>query len=359
MKITKMPGLGSYGAVVENFDWADPESYNELKRINLKNLVTVVKGRGYNNFGNVAKHFGNVVTTRLPGAKWALKYGKDWYNQLSGSEIDIIKTTKHWPVDVVTAPGWVRVTGEKTQDGIPLGLFGETELLWHSDESAIPTFAPVVALYGMRHMNTSATCFVQTADWYESQTESFRSELDDLVAIYNWDNNKIQPGSDYINEEIIKSNNVPVENYKLPLVINSTGGIKGLYFSNFITKFEGMSQQESDNLLDKIRSEIFVPDYRFDYWWEHGQGDLVIFEQSITLHKRLIKPGLDLKTELAQRLAYRSTGDYTGLLDYNPFTKEPYQSLRKQSLSTLNDPTIIKTLTPDWQAYIERRQELY
>ena len=31
MKVSKMPGFGSMGTIVENFDWKDPEEYKRLK----------------------------------------------------------------------------------------------------------------------------------------------------------------------------------------------------------------------------------------------------------------------------------------------------------------------------------------
>ena len=76
---------------------------------------------------------------------------------------------------------WARVTGKRDVQGDLTGIFGDTELLWHSNESGIYSFAPLVALYGAQHMSTSATGFCQMTDWFERQTQAFQSELKELV----------------------------------------------------------------------------------------------------------------------------------------------------------------------------------
>lgn len=351
MKITKIPGFGNYGAIVEDFDWADPAAYQELKELNLKSLVTIVRGDGVNRFDSVAKLYNKVSTPRLPGSRWLVKYGVNWQDSLTQEEKDIVETTLGWTVGE-KYPGWLRVTGKKTDDYKTMGLFGETELLWHNDDSGDINFSPLVSLYGAEHTNTSATCFIQTADWYEKQTETFKSELDQLVAIYNWDNDKIQPGADYINEQVVRSNLVPVENGQLPLIMTSAGGIKGLYFSDFITRFVGMSEEESQKLLARIRSEIMVPEYRYDYWWEHECGDMVLMDQTLTLHCRQIKPGLDLKEELSKRIVYRLVGDYAGMLDYTPYSQKEFSDVRLQSMEFITKNAKSPHDLPAWQLHV-------
>lgn len=356
MKISKLPGFGSYGVTVTDFDWSDPDSYKELKKINLMSLVTIVKGTGTDNFKSVADNISNIINVRINGSRWALKYGANWKNMLTDIEKQMLSVTSNWPVDIVNAPGWVRVTGEKTKDNMSTGLFGETELLWHTDETAVSTFAPVVALYGQRNMSTSATCFMQTADWYEAQSASFQSELDELISIFQYTNQLVQPNSDRIHEYIIRDNLVPIDGTELPLVIKSPSGIKGLSWSTLITGFKGVSNTDATRLIEKINKELFCSEYTYDYWWDYDKGDLVLFDQSLTMHCRKIKQNLNLQKELVLRLAYRITGDYTDI-NYNPYYQEYYRNLRADKFKNLYTPEILKTLTPNWQKYVKEYVE--
>jgi hypothetical protein len=103
-----------------------------------------------------------------------------------------------------------------------------------------------------------------------------------------------------------------------------------LHWSTWITGFEGMSQQDSDKLLAKITKEIFVEEYQYDYWWDHSKGDMVLFDNTVTMHMRKVKDNLDLKSELHERLGYRNVGDYAGLEDYNPFLQQEFQEKREK-----------------------------
>lgn len=338
MKVSKMPGFGSYGAIVEDFPWDQPEAYDELRELNIKTLVTVVKGDGINRFDSVVKNVRHVVATR-PG-RMTLKYGpmSDYSQVMTEEEKLNQRINGKWMLGPI-APGWARVTGKKDEQGDTLGAFGDTELLWHSNEFARPTFAPVVVLYGMTHMNTSATCFIQSADWYSRQSESFKSELNELISICDWDKRAIMPSGDQGQELNMRMAFVPQNGSRMPLVMDSVCGARGLHYSKFIVGFDGMSKADSDKIINKIESELFVPEYQYDYWWDNPGGDMVLFEQSITLHMRKIAEGLDLRGELKERNAHRLAGDYQGYIDYNGFLQEEFRGIRQRDLIVkLHDP---------------------
>lgn len=334
MKVSKMPGFGSLGTVIENFDWRNPEDYKQLKDINLKSLVTVVKGDGTDQFPHLVKNFRHTVTIRNLGQRQAIRHGANWQTVQPEEERLGAELSKKWSLGRAY-PNWHRVTGKKDNQGNRLGSFGDTELLWHSNEYASLTFCPVVVLYGANHMNTSATCFLQTVDWYEKQTESFKSELDELIVVGKWDGELLQPGSSLEDQLAMKMSFVPDDTFKTPLVIKSPGGQKALHWSLWITGFEGMSQQDSDKLLSKITKEIFVEEYQYDYWWDHSMGDMVLFDNTVTMHMRKIKENLNLKEELHERVVYRNVGDYTGLEDYNPFLQQEFQQKREKSMGII------------------------
>lgn len=61
-----------------------------------------------------------------------------------------------------------------------------------------------------------------------------------------------------------------------------------------------MSQEESDKLFAKIKSEILQPENVYDHWYTQD-NDLLIFDNSITLHRRL--------GSTVNRIAYRAPFD--------------------------------------------------
>jgi len=334
MKVSKMPGFGSMGTIVENFDWKNPEEYTRLKDINVESLVTVVRGDGADQFPHLIKNFRHTVTVRNLSNRRMIRHGPNWMNTQSPEEKRAAELTSRWGLGD-HAPNWHRVTGKRDDEGYRVGAFGDTELLWHSNEYASSTFCPVVALYGANHMDTSATCFLQTVDWYEKQTESFRSELDEMIVVGKWDNELLQPGSSFEDHITMKMAFVPDDTLRTPLVIKSPGGRKALHWSTWITGIEGLSKQDSDKLIAKITKEIFIDEYQFDYWWDHSMGDMVLFDNTVTMHMRKVKENLNLKSELHERLGYRNVGDYSGMEDYNPFLQTEFQEKRNKVMKII------------------------
>ncbi len=336
MKVSKMPGFGSFGAIVEDFEWDQPEAYQELKELNLKTLVTVVRSDGIERFDTVAKNIHH-ITDRRP-SRFVMKYGlrRDYSDVMTDDERRNTEINGRWAIPNYT--GWFRVTGKKDNEGKMLGAFGDTELLWHSNEFAQVSFAPLVILYGMNHMNTSSTSFLQSADWYDKQTESFKSELNELVSDCIWNKKAIMPSSNEDQELNMRMFFVPQEHLEMPLVMDSPGGFRGLHYSKFISGFKGMSKADSDKIIAKIESELFVPEYQYDYWWDNPRGDLVLFEQSITLHMRKIKEDMNMISELHERLAYRFAGDYAGKdVNYNGFIHEDFHRQKEEFLVKMAD----------------------
>jgi hypothetical protein len=77
-----------------------------------------------------------------------------------------------------------------------------------------------------------------------------------------------------------------------------------------------MSQKESQKLFDYINSTLFTEKYIYDHWYKND-NDLCLFDNSITLHRRL--------GSTDNRLAYRIQYDYGNLVeDYNPYIHEEF-----------------------------------
>jgi alpha-ketoglutarate-dependent taurine dioxygenase len=214
----------------------------------------------------------------------------------------------------------LRVSGKKDNDGRPLGMFAEGELLWHSNESGNISFAPGVSLLGAENMINSSTGFATTVDWYESQSEAFRSELDEMIIVHKFTPGRIHPGLNAQQDHVMYRNMCPEDGVEIPLVRQSPGGLKGIHYSqNTISHVKGMTQSESENIFKLIEQGIFNDDNVYDHWYK-SNSDLCIFDNSITQHRRL--------GDTTNRLAYRMQFNYDYLLDneYNPYYQETYRS---------------------------------
>lgn len=163
--------------------------------------------------------------------------------------------------------------------------FLEGELHWHQDEGMDIAFCDTIALLGMQSMTNSATGFATTAGWFERQTASFKSELLDMNVRHAFREEDFSENMDLIEFNIVKRSTGNDE--ILPLVVNSPGGFTGLHIPpNTTTAIEGMAREASDKLLSSIKSEVLSVENVYDHWYQQD-NDLLIFDNSITMHRRL------------------------------------------------------------------------
>lgn len=345
MKITKIPGLGRFGVFIDDLDFHNltDEEWFELGQQHLNNLVTIIRKvditpaeyelwaskwiteRSVASYQVLKKYYEKYKVTKFE----ELFFGdeqlvidqedQDWFNTM-------LNFIPHQEAGDKT--GMLRVTGKKDEQGNPLGMFAEGELLWHSNESGNLIFAPGVSLYGYQGVVGSATGFVTTTDWYEEQSESFRSELDEIVLEHKFTPGRINPGLRQDQDYVMYKNMCPTPS-EIPLVIQSPNGLKGLHYSvNTVNSVKGMNQEQSNKFFDYINKTLFVDKYIYDHWYTQDR-DICFFDNSITLHRRL--------GGVTNRLCYRIQGDYEKITTnpINPYFQEPFISKYEQDLNAL------------------------
>lgn len=330
MKITKIDGFGSLGNIIEDVDLDNisEEEWYEIKSSHGKNLLTIIKldkRLDHTKYYSLIKDIGKVINVSISSLNELNKTAslKDFeYLKTLDSNFTIDKNCRHL----------TRVTALKDENNLPLGSFDDGELLWHSNNAGVLEFNPGVALMGYQSMLNSATGFIQTADYFENLPESFKKELMDMVVVHNYKPALVNPREIPDQEIIYKAGFCPESNSKIPLVIKSPSGIVGLHFPlNTIDYIEGMTKEESDKLFDKIKTELFVEKYIYDYWWENNYN-ILLFDNSITLHRRLIKGNT-----CADRIAYRLPFSYESLYGYyDPYFQKEYSDLRNQRCEEWN-----------------------
>ena len=340
MKVSKIPGLGRFGVYIDDVDFntITDEEWLEIGKIHLESLVTILRNvnlsideynRRMRQWGDhrdlaeyrLTKKYGMFMSQMIPKIKSGelVVDPSDAHEMIQAERLSVLNKA-----DLPTALR--RITGKRNQDGEPLGLFAEGELLWHSNESGNLSFAPGVSLLGSEGMVGSSTGFMTTTDWYESQSESFRSELNEMVVLHKFIPGKINPGLRESQDSLMYKNMCPADDTEIPLVIRSPGGHTGLHYSvNTISRIKGMSQEESDKLLARITSELFTEEYTYDHWYTQD-NDLCLFDNSIVQHRRL--------GGVTNRLAYRYQYDFSFANEpYMPYFQEPFITAYKEQIT--------------------------
>jgi alpha-ketoglutarate-dependent taurine dioxygenase len=318
------------------------EEWMEIGRLHLQNLVTIIRD------SNCTKHRQADLILKFGDTRYGVrsflinKYNINWGSlvSLARDNSELLSETDRRCIQSLmltqelTSNGKdvSRVTGGYNSEGLPLGLFAEGELLWHSNESGTLTWTPGVALLAHKNVVGSATGFVTTVDYYENVSNSFRSELDDMIILHKFTPGKINPGLNEKQDAVMNVNMCP-EDSEVPMVARSPGGLTGLHYSiNTVHSIKGSAKEESDKIFNAINKELFTEKYTYDHWYKNN-NDLCLFDNSITLHRRL--------GDIDGRLCYRIAHDYTNLQDgvYQPYLQPEFQQEYNQQIFK-----IVKTL---------------
>ena len=333
MKVSKIPGLGRFGIIIDDVDFntITNEEWMEIGQLHMQNLVTVIRNHNlpWSKMRHWVEQFGNQRYNQE--YQVMKKYGKDWpwcvEQTLNDTDLmeEVDKVRMRVLANMVQEAEKdkyiLRVSGKVDEQGNATGMFADGELLWHSNESGTLTFTPGVALFAAENVVGSATGFMTTTDWYESVSETQRSELNELVIVHKFTPGKINPGMRYDQDEVMHGNMCPVDGVEIPLVVQSPGGITGLHYSpNTCYSVKGMSYTESIEFFKYLEKELFVEKYTYDHWYKND-NDLLFFDNSITQHRRL--------GDIKNRLCYRIQQDYSKLQNgkfWQPYFQEPYAS---------------------------------
>ena len=331
IRITNIPNLEGYGVFVDDIDFRNltRTEWMDLGKLSMQKLVMIIRSTGLDSrsFHQVIKKWGkdrqNYAATLFARYPWA--NGQIDHiiasTEVPDEEKDIIREFQRVGGCNQKTGNTLRVSGKKI-NGQRIGMFADGELLWHSNESGDIAFTPAVALLGAENMTNSATGFMVTTPYYYSVSDSFRSELDEMVLIHNFVPGRINPGLNEPQDNLMYKNMCPDPDTEIPLVIQSPAGIKGLHYSfNTVTGIKGMSNSEAEKILTEIKKGL--EKYTYDYWWENDD-DLLIFDNSIVQHRRL--------GDTTNRLCHRYQFDYTYLQykvtkqNYIPYFQDPYRS---------------------------------
>ena len=332
MDISRLPNFGSFGVYVDNIDMDNmcDEQWHILGQVFAKELVVI---------------FRNIKITKSQFADWIPKWGplksdlRMKFQQKYGSNFDATKPEtwigisdqdRNWLqgralVLEETGDGryLTRIYGRKDIQGRALGYFSHGEVSWHGDESSSLIFSPGVALLGWESMQTSATCFVQTIDLYETLSESFRSELNEMVLIHRYIPGRINENefTDPMLALHMRMACCPIDGAETPLVCTAPNGRNGLrYTVNSCVGIKDLDEKQSRKVFDELDKLVFNDQWIHSHWYQPDCKDLCCFDNSVTLHKRV--------GGLKERKGFRMQFDLSPVLDkpWNPWKHMPTYS---------------------------------
>jgi alpha-ketoglutarate-dependent taurine dioxygenase len=192
-----------------------------------------------------------------------------------------------------------RVTGEKNEDG-DTGIAGhEDEMAWHNNSPYDPERNSIVWLYSVRGSKGSRTSWNNTTLAYRDLDAETRQKIKDLKCIYfSGINLKIE----YINDGSAENPNKQVNaEFTPPLVYTNIANQIGLYLSPYLLEnFVGLTKEETKSIVDPLFEFVTQDKYCYHHDWE--DGDLVLSEQWLGIHKRW--PFKEIEKRLLHRAAF-------------------------------------------------------
>jgi len=169
------------------------------------------------------------------------------------------------------------------------GLFGHKETLdWHANKASSPHRSPIVWIYAVKGSEGSITSWIDNRKAYEDLPDDVKKQCENI---------KITCGfkrGNYTDDPFFREHH-NTEN-EFDLVYTNEAGVKGLYFP-YLQVMGGLS----DDLFEYFKNHILQDKYRYDHHWQ--DGDVVISEQWLTIHKR------HAFDKMHERLMYRITID--------------------------------------------------
>lgn len=193
------------------------------------------------------------------------------------------------------------VTGKKV-DGKKIGMFGDTELGWHSNGNSRHLIDKIlIALYCVKEDINTTLSVCNTQQPFYDMSDDEKNYWRSITIRLKFKNNTIYNLEDDDPElEFMSKNKGSIR--KLVDKHPHTG-LEYFYFPyHFITKaWEGKKQIDAEEMVNKLKPKIFKSQYQYHHIFK--EGDLLLMDQFTSLHRRT--PVMD-----NNRLLWRIASDF-------------------------------------------------
>jgi taurine dioxygenase len=186
----------------------------------------------------------------------------------------------------------LRVTGEKDENGKE-GLFGhKAELDWHANQVSRHDRYPLIWLYAVKGSEGSVTSWLNMAKVWEDLSDDMK-EIAKTKEIYcGYEKGRVSDSEYFIDHVGEKPHKLYHKN---------AAGVEGLFFP-----FLQIFNEEHDPFFDELKEICLDPYYQYHHHWK--DGDIVLSEQWLSLHKRHEFAGME------NRLLHRIAFDYRNVI---------------------------------------------
>ena len=253
----------------------------------------------------IAKYTMVIAHDQFPTAAEEVRFAKMFHNPLplfpKGSKE--LNTLGVDPNGADPEGIFLRVTGKK-EDGQELGIAGhDEELAWHSNVPWVADRSSIVYLRSVTGSAGSITEWNNTILAYRDLPQDVKDRIDNLKTV---------PLTDIRLALSLQGDDMGKEDpnqHRFNLVHTNIAGQKGMYFPFLqISRFDGMTREESKPLMEMLSQHVTKPEYCYSHHW--ADGDFVISEQWLGIHRRL---HFD---KMQERLLHRAGWDFP-VQDYN------------------------------------------
>lgn len=259
-KITVSPIAGSLGAEIHGVDLSqdlDEETFGEIRRALLENNVIFFRDQDLqpDSYLKFARRWGSIH--RHPYVK-----PLEGYPDI----LELLKTEK----DTRT--------------------FGSN---WHTDQAFCEKPAMATMLYALEVPDAGGdTCYANMTAAYEALSDGMKEMLQGLKGVNDGDNKKKYGGKSRAERYVGISSQTAIDPGELqtvsvhPIVrTHPETGRKSLYISSHTKQFEGMTEEESEPLLNYLAKHIQRPEFSCRFRWQ--PGSLAIWDNRCSQHKAL------------------------------------------------------------------------
>lgn len=183
-------------------------------------------------------------------------------------------------------PEVIYISNLKYPDGSNLGLLGDQEVGWHSDQTYRTRPATGSMLYGLEVTSGSGrTYWANQYVVYEALPADLKKSLEDRTGVFSYGKRlEVFYPKDQKEDRDLKQRAPQMAEH--PIVLeNPQTGRKALYADPVtLLEIKGLSKEDSDRLLKVLAEKCSMAQAVYEHHWR--QGDVVLWDNGCTLHRR-------------------------------------------------------------------------
>ncbi|KAK1925954.1 hypothetical protein DB88DRAFT_485737 [Papiliotrema laurentii] len=126
-----------------------------------------------------------------------------------------------------------------------------------------------------------ATEYGDSRTAYDDLPQDLKDRIEPLVGNHSLFHSRKTAMPEYFKDLDVES--LPMSKHKL-VQTHEASGRKNLYIASYIHHLDGVSREESDELLAQLREHIHKPKYRLTIPWEQPT-DMIIWDNTCVLHR--------------------------------------------------------------------------